>query len=191
MLSFLFRFFIPGFQIYSNYPLYITLALGGAPLVAELSYKFFKLEFGSDLLAGISIVTSVILGEYLAGSLVVLMLSGGETLENYAIKTASRVLEALSKRAPTTAHRQINEAIEEIPVSQIAIGDHILIFPHEICPVDGEVIAGNSVMDESYLTGEPFLISKASGSGVISGAINGDGSLTIRATKLAERFSIC
>ena len=68
----------------------------------------------------------------------------------------------------------------------IAIGDIIQIFPHEICPVDGEVVAGNSVMDESYLTGEPFLLSKAPGSGVISGSVNGDGSLTIRASKLAE-----
>src|SRR5262249_45530405 len=68
----------------------------------------------------------------------------------------------------------------------ITIGDTLQIFPHEICPVDGVVIDGHSVMDESYLTGEPFLISKAPGSGVISGAINGDSSLTIRATKLAE-----
>ena len=65
------------------------------------------------------------------------------------------------RRAPTTAHRKREDVIEDISVEQIAIGDTILIFPHEICPVDGEVIAGNGAMDESYLTGEPFLISKA------------------------------
>jgi heavy metal translocating P-type ATPase len=176
----------PSFRPYSLYPLYVTLAIGGGPLVFDLARKFVNLEFGSDLLAGLSIVTSIILGEYLAGSLVVLMLSGGETLERFAIRTASRVLEALAKRAPTIAHRKKRETIEDIPVESIAIGDTILIFPHEICPVDGEVIEGNGVMDESFLTGEPFLISKAPGAGVISGAINGDNSLTIRATKLAQ-----
>ncbi len=174
------------FKAYSLYPLYLTLAIGGGILVFDLAKKLIHLEFGSDLLAGISIVTSVLLQEYLAGSLVVLMLSGGITIENYAIRTASKMLQALAKRAPTIAHRKKGELIEDIAIDQIAIQDEILIFPHEICPVDGEVIAGNGVMDESYLTGEPFLISKAPGSEVLSGAINSDSSITIKATKLAQ-----
>lgn len=182
ILSLFFKFTNPAFE---NYPLYLTLATGGTILVLDLAYKLITFQFGSDLLAGISIVTSIILGEYLAGTLVVLMLSGGETLENYAIKTASKMLEMLSKRAPTIAHRKIDGGIEEIKVDKIKIGDTLIIFPHEICPVDGEVIAGNGVMDESYLTGEPFMLSKAKGSFVLSGAINGDASLTIKASKLA------
>ncbi len=75
-----------------NLPLYIALVLGGIPLVLELLLKVLRREFGSDLLAGISIVTSIILGEYLAGTLVVLMLSGGEALEAYAVRSASSVL---------------------------------------------------------------------------------------------------
>lgn len=180
------RYLIPDLQAFSLYPLYITLAVGGGILVFDLVCKLVTFQFGSDLLAGMSIVTAILLGEYLAGSLVVLMLAGGETLENYAIRTASRMLEVLAKRAPTTAHRKKNDVIEDISVDKIAIEDTILIFPHEICPVDGKVIAGNGVMDESYLTGEPFLISKAPGSGVLSGSINGDASLTIKATKLAQ-----
>lgn len=188
----LFLRFTPGLYLFSPYPLYIVLGIGGSILVFELVRKLITLEFGSDLLAGMSIVTSVILGEYLAGSLVVLMLSGGEALENYAIKTASKVLEAIAKRAPTIAHRKKNEVIEDISVEKILIGDTILIFPHEICPVDGNVIEGKGVMDESYLTGEPFLISKAPGSEVLSGSINGDSSLTIQANKLAidSRYSM-
>lgn len=180
------RYLIPDLQRYSLYPLYITLALGGGILVFDLVRKLVTFKFGSDLLAGMSIVTAILLEEYLAGSLVVLMLSGGETLESYAVKTASRMLEVLAKRAPTTAHRKKSAEIEDISVDKIIIGNTIVIFPHEICPVDGEVIAGNGVMDESYLTGEPFLISKAPGSGVLSGSINGDSSLTIKATKLAQ-----
>lgn len=186
ILYLLFRFLIPSLEPYSSYPLYITLFFGGGILVLDLLTKVFAFQFDSDLLAGISIVTSAILQEYLAGSLVVLMLSGGKSLENYAIKTASKMLEILAKRAPTTAHRHLGNVIEDIPVERILIGDHLLIFPHEICPVDGDVIEGNGVMDESYLTGEPFLISKAPGSGVLSGSINGDSSLTIRANKLAQ-----
>lgn len=186
IIHLLLQYLIPSFQAYSNYPLYITLALGGGILVFDLLCKLVTFQFGSDLIAGMSIVTAILLGEYLAGSLVVLMLSGGETLENYAIRTASKMLEVLAKRAPTSAHRQKSNVIEEISIDKINVGDTILIFPHEICPVDGDVIAGNGVMDEAYLTGEPFLILKAPGSGVLSGSINGESSLTITATKLAQ-----
>jgi heavy metal translocating P-type ATPase len=180
------HFFVPSLQSYERFPLYLTLIVGGIPLIYDLIVKALNRDFGSDLLAGISIITSVFLDEYLAGSLVVLMLSGGQSLENYAIRTASKVLDALARRAPTIAHRIKGDEFEEIPVAQIAVGDALQIFPHEICPVDGEVIAGNSVMDESYLTGEPFMLSKAPGSFVISGSINGDGSLQIKATKEAQ-----
>lgn len=180
------QYLTPSLQAYSQYPLYLTLALGGTILVLDLVRKLIRLQFGSDLLAGMAIVTAVLLNEYLAGSLVVLMLAGGETLENYAIRTASKMLEVLAKRAPTKAHRQKEGSIDDIFVEEIAIGDTVLLFPHEICPVDGEVISGNGVMDESYLTGEPFLISKAPGSEVLSGAINGESALTIRSTKLAQ-----
>jgi heavy metal translocating P-type ATPase len=182
----LLRFAFTDFQEYSQYPLYVCLGVGGSILVWDLFRKLFSFEFGSDLLAGMSIITSIILEEYLAGSLVVLMLSGGQALEEYAKKTASKMLDLLAKRAPTAAHRKNGDLIEEVAINKIVIGDKLLLFPHEICPVDGEVIEGNGVMDESYLTGEPFLISKAPGTNVLSGAINGDASLTIRASKLAQ-----
>lgn len=185
VLFLIFLFLIPSFKAYANYPLYAVLSVGGGPLLFELLRKMFRFEFGSDLIAGLSIITSVILEQYLAGSLVVLMLSGGQALENYAIATASKVLEALAKRAPTIAHRKKKETFEDISVEKIQIGDHLIIFPHEICPVDGEILEGKGVMDEAFLTGEPFLLSKAPGSVVLSGAINGESSLTIQATKLA------
>ncbi len=174
---------VPEFK--ANLPLFAVLIFGGLPLLYDLAKKVISLDFGSDLLAGMSIITAILLSQYLAGALVVLMLSGGEAIENFALRCASKVLEALAKRAPTTAHRVLGDTIQDISVEQIKIGDHILIFPHETCPVDGDVLAGYGVMDESYLTGEPFLISKAPGASVISGAINGEASLTIQATKLA------
>jgi heavy metal translocating P-type ATPase len=166
-------------------PLIVCLIGGGIPLVVELLSKLFRAEFGSDLLAGISIVTSVVLGEYLAGSLVVLMLSGGEALESYAVRSASSVLESLAKRMPSVAHRKRDGALSDVPLLSVTIGDALVVFPHEICPVDGTVVEGHGVMDESYLTGEPYLMSKAPGSAVLSGAINGETALTIHADKLA------
>lgn len=168
-----------------NIPLLATLAIGGIPLVYDLLRKLVKLEFGSDLLAGISIVTAVLLGEYLAGSIVVLMLAGGAALESYALRNASSVLAALAKRVPSVAHQKRGSAIVDVAIEAIAIGDTLVVYPHDICPVDGKVIEGHGVMDESYLTGEPFQITKTIGATVISGAINGESALTITATKRA------
>ncbi len=166
-------------------PLILTLILGGLPLLSELLVKLVHGQFGSDVLAGISILTSALLGEYLAGTLVVLMLSGGEALEAYAVRSASSVLEALARRMPALAHRQNAGQFIDIPLAQVTVGDMLVVFPHEICPVDGTVTIGHGVMDESYLTGEPYRISKTPGSTVLSGAINGETALTIRADKLA------
>jgi len=166
-------------------PLIAVLVLGGVPLVYQLIMKLARGDFGADMLAGLSIVTAVWLDEYLAGSLVVLMLSGGAVLESYAVKKASSVLEALANRMPSIAHRKLNDALIDIGTEQVIIGDTLLILPHEICPVDGTVLEGSGTMDESYLTGEPYLMSKITGSQVLSGAINGDSALTIRADKLA------
>lgn len=176
----------PSGSLLARLPLFVALAAGGVPLVVELGLKALRREFGSDLLAGISIVTSIILGEYLAGTLVVLMLSGGETLEAMAVQNARSVLRALAKRVPTTAHIRRDGRVEDAPIEEIDVDDHVVIYPHEICPVDGEILSGHGVMDESYLTGEPYMMSKAPGSAVISGSINGESALTIRATRRPE-----
>lgn len=166
-------------------PLLLVLLLGGIPLVFQLVAKLLQGNWGADLLAGIAIITAVCLNEYLAGSLVVLMLSGGAVLENYAVRKASSVLEALSKRMPSVAHKKSADGLTDMAIEQIGIGDILFILPHEICPVDGTVLEGSSTMDESYLTGEPYMMSKTTGSKVMSGAINGDSALTLRADKLA------
>jgi heavy metal translocating P-type ATPase len=167
-------------------PLVLCLALGGGPLVLELLTKLFRREFGSDLLAGISIVTAVVLGEYLAGALVVLMLSGGQALEAYAVRSASSVLAALAQRMPSAAHRKRNGGVTDVALGEVVVGDTLVVFPHESCPVDGTVTDGHGTMDESYLTGEPYRMSKAPGATVLSGAVNGETVLTIRADKLPE-----
>ncbi len=169
-----------------NVPLYAALGIGGVPLVWTLVLNLVRLDFSSDLLAGVSIVTSVILGEPLAGTLVVLMLSGGQALEAYAVRSASFALDALARRMPSQAHRKMDGTLAEVPLDEVAVGDVLVVFPHEICPVDGVVVEGQGTMNEAYLTGEPYLLPKAAGASVLSGAINGEGALTIRAEEKAE-----
>ena len=104
-------------------PLVAVLALGGIPLVYQLVVKLFHAEFGADLLAGLSIVTALLLHEYLAGSLVVLMLSGGAALEHYAVRKASSVLEALAKRMPSVAHRKSGDELTDITTCLLYTSD--------------------------------------------------------------------
>jgi heavy metal translocating P-type ATPase len=177
--DFIYRFML------DQLPLIAVLVIGGIPLLFNLAVKLIRRDWGADLLAGIAIVTAVLLNEYLAGSLIVLMLSGGEVLESYAVRRASSVLEALANRMPSVAHRKEDDHLADITTDEVAIGDTLVVLPHEICPVDGTVLEGSGTMDESYLTGEPYLMAKVVGSTVLSGAVNGDSALTIRADKLA------
>ncbi len=169
-----------------NIPLLAIIILGGGPLVIQMLLKIFRGDFGADLLAALALVTGAWLGEYLAATLIILMLTGGQVLEAYAMRKASSALRALADRMPATAHRRRDGAVEEIALADIAIGDLIVVFPHETAPVDGVVVEGNGAMDESYLTGEPYQVSKAPGATVLSGAVNGEAVLVIQAEKLAR-----
>ena len=120
-----------------NYPLFFTIIFGGIPLVLELIQKLFKRQFGSDLLAGISIVTAVLLEEYLAATLVVLMLSGGEAIEDYAVARASSVLDALARRMPSFAYKKNSSSFIQVPLSEVKVGDIIQVHPHSVAPIDG------------------------------------------------------
>ena len=184
-LHLLFRFAPIGARSLADVPLYVALVVGGLPLLVSLGRKLWAGEFGSDFLAAISIVTAVLLSEYLVASIVVLMLSGGSALEQVATRRASRVLDALAKRMPSVAHRKSAEGITDVKVADIIVGDPLVVLPHEICPVDGVVSDGQGSMNEAYLTGEPFEVEKAPGATVLSGALNGEAALTIRAEKLA------
>lgn len=148
--------------------------------------KNFQKIFGTDLIAVISLIVSLYLAEYWAFGLIIFMIVSGQALEKYASRRASFVLAALAKRMPSTAHLQCQEKVEDVEIAQIKIGDLLVIYPHETCPVDAVIVTGSSAMDESYLTGEPYKISKTVGSYVLSGAINGDSLLTVRAEKLAQ-----
>jgi heavy metal translocating P-type ATPase len=165
-------------------PLIAVLAAGGIPLLITLARKLLNREFGSDLLAGMAILVSVAQGEYLVGAIVVLMLSGGAALERHTSRRASSVLDKLANRLPQVAHRKLGSQTVDVALNEVEVGDLLAIYPHEVIPADGVVIEGQGRMNEAFLTGEPFEVSKAPGSKVISGAFNGETALTIRAERL-------
>lgn len=167
----------------SDLPLLIAIIIGGIPSLFYILWKLIKGDLGADLLAAIALVTAVILQQYFAAVLIILMIASGQTLEAYAMRKASSVLLALAERMPAFVHHKIANNIEDVPLQNIKIGDVVVVYPHETCPVDGIVIEGSGSMDESYLTGEPYHISKAPGAFVLSGAINGETVLTVRTEK--------
>ena len=169
----------------SDFPLLFIIVIGGIPLFVQIIVKLLKGNIGADLLAAISLIAGVVLQEYLAATLIIFMLASGQMLEYYAMRKASSVLTALVARMPSVAHRKINNQIEDIPLISIRVDDDIVIYPHETCPIDGVGIEGHGSMDESYLTGEPYQISKAPGTFVLSGSINGESLLIVKTTKVS------
>lgn len=170
----------------SDFPLFVIIAIGGIPLTSQIVQKMIQRNFGADILALIALIVAIYLGQYLAAVLIVLMLASGQALEEYASRRASFALEALAKRMPNIAHLRRGKNVEDVEISQIQIGDLLEVYPHETCPVDGIITEGFGSMDEAYLTGEPYQISKAPGSNVLSGAINGEALLVIRAEKTPQ-----
>jgi heavy metal translocating P-type ATPase len=163
-----------------------ALVLGGAPLVVQTLWGMARGRFAADIVAMLAIVTAFLIGEYFAGAVIVLMQSGGEALERYAMGRASRSLEALLERAPKVGRRIRGDAVDEVPVSAIRAGDLLLVRPGDLVPVDGEVQDGVSAVDQSALTGEPAPIRATAGTALLSGSVNLEGALRMRALRPAE-----
>ena len=144
-------------------------------------------KYGIDILAITAIATTLIVGEYWATIIIVLMLTGGEALEDYAAERAKRELTALLERAPTTAHKVAKDGtVTDTPIDHVAVGDILRVLPGEVIPVDGVVTKGDSELDESSLTGESVPVAVAPGEEVMSGAVNGASPLEIKAIRDAK-----
>lgn len=146
-------------------------------------------HLGLDILAVLAMVATLAVGEYLASLIIVLMLSGGEALEDYASHRAKRDLSALLDRSPRIAHvlthAQASDAdsTEDVPVDEVGVGDVLLVRPSEIVPVDGVLLTATGSFDESSLTGESMPVSREAGGEVLSGAVNGARAVRIRAVR--------
>lgn len=161
----------------------VVLVGGGMPLVFATLRGIARGRLAADIVAALAILTALVFGEYFAGAVVVLMQSGGEALETYAMHRATASLETLLARAPKIAHRLTGERLEDVPVEAVVPGDLLIVRPGDLVPVDGTVTAGTSAVDQSALTGEPIPIRALPGSALMSGSVNKDGALTVRALR--------
>lgn len=173
-------FNILGYQDIGNNIFIFSIVIGGIPLIIRTLSELFHGKFSIDLIAIISIVGSLIVPEYLAGAIIVLMLSGGEALENYAQRRARSALQHLLEISPKLAHKKnsTNQEFIDIPIEELRIGDIILIKENEIIPIDATIISGTSEIDQSNLTGESLPVEKTVGEQILSGTTNMSGILT-------------
>lgn len=143
-------------------------------------------RYGVDLLAIIAIISTLIIGQYWASLIIIVMLVGGESLEDYAANRASRELHKLLENSPTFAHKKVGDNYVDTPIDEIEIDDVLLVKASEVVPIDGVVLEGSSWFDESSLTGESEPVTKELGDDVLSGSINGETAVMIRASKKAS-----
>jgi heavy metal translocating P-type ATPase len=163
----------------------IIAIVAAGPLLWDMWQDFRAGKYGIDILAATAIITSVVLGQYWAAIVVVLMLTGGESLEDFAEHRARSELDDLLKRAPRTAHVIRKGKTLDVNVSELHTGDKILIKAGEVVPVDAIIIEGVASFDESSLTGESLPQPKQISDTLLSGSINLDGAVTAKATATA------
>ncbi len=141
---------------------------------------------GIDLIAVLSLVGTLLVGEYLAGALIAVMLAGGRALEAAAQRRASHDLRALLERAPKSARRRVGTEVSVIPLAEVSVDDLIVVGPGEVVPVDGRITDSPAVLDESALTGEPLQVERRAGEPVRSGVLNAGGAFELCATATAQ-----
>lgn len=162
------------------------LVATGVPILWRTLRYLARGHLATDIVATLAIVGSVLLGQPVAGLIVVVMQTGGEALERFAEGRASQAVRQLEEDAPRIAHRLIDSATEDVPVDAIQVGEEILIRPGEMVPCDSLVITGDSSVDVSRLTGEPLPMAARAGVQLLSGGLNLSGALVARATALSR-----
>ncbi len=155
-------------------------------LLMEIFEDWKSGRYGVDILAVIAIVSTILINNYWAEWMILVMSTGGETLEDYATGQASKELRSLLNNTPRIANKLVNGQITEVKVNELRIGDIVLIKPGQQVPVDGEIIKGTSSFDQSSLTGESVPVTKKPGDNLMSGSVNGDVAVQMKVTKEAK-----
>ncbi len=163
----------------------VTAGFLGLLLLVDMIRDLRSGTYGVDLLALTAITTAIIMGEFWAGMVIVLMLTGGEALEEFAENRAKREMSALLHNAPQHAHVVRGQKEFDIPAKEVKQGDKIVIRPGELVPVDATVLEGYANFDEASLTGESLPEEKSTGDLLLSGSINLDGTITAKALRPA------
>ena len=162
------------------------LVAAGSPVLWRTLRHLARLHLATDVVAMLAIAGAILLGQPLAGLIVVIMQTGGEALERFAEGRASQAVRKLEEDAPRIAHRLLDGRGEDIEVEAIAVGDELLVRPGEMVPCDATVISGESHVDESRLTGEPVPIRATPGTRLMSGSLNLNGAIVVHALALSR-----
>ena len=155
-------------------------------LLMEIFEDWKSGRYGVDILAVIAIVSTILINNYWAEWMILVMSTGGETLEDYATGQASKELRSLLNNTPRIANKLVNGQITAAKVDELHIGDIVLIKPGQQVPVDGEIVKGTSSFDQSSLTGESVPVTKKPGDNLMSGSVNGDAAVQMKVTKEAK-----
>ena len=146
--------------------------------------SIFKLNFGSiNLLMVIACIGAFYLGEYPEAAVVIVLYVLGERLEEIGIENSKSALDDLVSKSPKTAFVKTHNA--EVPIDKVPVGSIILVKPHDMIPLDGTVLSGETVVDEAAITGEPIPKDKEKGDAVFAGTLNKSGVIEVRTTKLS------
>jgi len=160
--------------------------IGGAPIVLSAIKAVLSKDFNVDFLASIAIVSSVLVREYIAAAIVVIMLTGGEMLENYASEKATTAIEKLVRSVPQKARVRRNGSEIEVPIEQVQLGDIVIVKPGEKIPVDGSIVEGTATVNQATITGESMPVVKFAGDEVLGNTILELGALEVRVTRVGK-----
>jgi heavy metal translocating P-type ATPase len=163
-----------------------SLIIGSLPLLFSLVKNMSQGKFGVDIIAGVALVGTFVTGQYLAGMIILLMLSGGQLLEKYAMNRAKHELSSLLSSMPEVAHMRIHGEVRDVLLDEILVGMTVLVKSGEIIPVDGQMVEGAAVVDESTLTGESVPVDKQAGNHVYAGTQNVGGAIMVKVEKPAR-----
>lgn len=172
-------------SVIANWVLATVSVIALIPIIVRMVRDIRSGLYGVDILAALAIGTSVILQQYWAAIIIVLMLSGGESLEDFAASRAQGELKTLLKHAPQHAHLLRKNSVVDVAATEVREGDRLEIRPGEIIPVDAVILDGGTTVDESSLTGESLPQPRDAGDKILSGSINLDGLITVQATHSA------
>jgi heavy metal translocating P-type ATPase len=175
-------------------PAWIAVALCGFPLlylaIRRIIFNKGVLKISSALLISIAMIAAIFIGELFAAGQVAFIMAIGGILEDKTIERAKKGIKELISLVPEQGRIIINGAEKMIPIEQVKKDDVLRVMPGEAIPIDGEILSGNTTVDQSIITGESLPIDKAIGDDVYCGTINRFGSIDIRATKIGEDSSL-
>ena len=165
----------------------LAIVVGGWPLFRGFVADLRRGKYALDYIAVLAIATSVATAHELVGAVIALMYLGGRTLEDYGVSRARRTLSLLADRIPNQALLRADDgATLVVSIDAVAIGQVVLVRHGEVVPLDGELLDAQATLDESSLTGEPFLLDKVQGDELRSGTVNVGRPLALRVLRTAN-----